>query len=211
MKLNLLLAAALALCVTAGLFVRSEPSRPNVEVLPEMVRTAAYKAYSANSNFPDGKTLQQPPVGTIPRGFHTVDYQAGEADAIRAGEELSNPYNAEDAAAATRGASVFRAWCLPCHGAAGRGDGPVALRGFPAPPPLNGEKTVALKDGRIFHILTYGRKNMPSYASQLTEDDRWKVILYVRALQRNAKAAPAPAIQPASAAAPGLKGLEGKK
>jgi mono/diheme cytochrome c family protein len=198
-KLNLLLAFAFVICVACGFLIRPQPSRPNVEVLPEMVRTAAYKAYSANPNFPDGKTLQEPPPDTIPRGFHSVDYEATEAGAIRAGEELSNPYNFEDLAAFTRGAFVFRTWCLPCHGAAGRGDGPVAMRGFPAPPPLNSQKTLALKDGRMFHILTYGQKNMPSYASQVSDDDRWKAILYVRSLQRSAPAAQAPAAQPATA------------
>ncbi len=196
MKLNLFLAAALVLCVACGLLIRQQPSRPNVEILPEMVRTAAYKAYSANPNFPDGKTLQEPPPNTIARGFHPVHYQATEADAIRAGEELRNPFNFEDLAAFTRGAFVFRTWCLPCHGATGRGDGQVAMRGFPAPPPLTSEKSLALKDGRIFHILTYGQKNMPSYASQVSEDDRWKAILYVRSLQKSAQAAqaaPAPA------------------
>lgn len=196
MKLNLFLAVALVLCVAFGFLIRPQRSRPNVEFLPEMVRTAAYKAYSANPNFPDGKTLQEPPSDTIPRGFRTVDYQATEADAIRAGEELSNPYDFEDLAAFTRGALVFRTWCLPCHGATGRGDGPVAMRGYPAPPPLTSEKTLALKEGRMFHILTYGQKNMPPYRSQVSEDDRWKAILYVRSLQRSAQASPPPAARP---------------
>jgi mono/diheme cytochrome c family protein len=195
-KLNLFLAIALVLCVACGLLIRPRPSRLNVEVLPEMVRTAVYKAYSANSNFSDGKTLQEPPADTIPRGLHSVDYQATEADAIRAGEELKNPYNLEDLAAFTRGTFVFRTWCLPCHGAMARGDGPVAMRGFPAPPPLNSAKTLTLKDGRMFHILTYGQKNMPSYASQVSEDDRWKAILYVRSLQRSAQAVQAASAPP---------------
>lgn len=203
MKLNLLLIIALALCIAGGLLMRSQPSRPNFEILPEMVRTAAYKAYSANPNFPDGKTLQNPPWNTHPRGLRSVDFQATDADAIRAGEELNNPYQADDLAAFTRGAFVFRTWCLPCHGATGRGDGQVSQRGFPAPPPLNSEKTLALKDGRMFHILTYGQKNMPSYASQVSTDDRWKAILYVRSLQASAQATPAaasasPATPPAS-------------
>jgi mono/diheme cytochrome c family protein len=209
-KLNLLLAAALVLCVAFGLFVRWQPSRPNLEVLPEMVRTASYQSYSANPNFSDGKTLQEPPPGTIPRGFHAVDYQAGEADAIRAGQELSNPYLAADPAALTRGAFVFRTWCLPCHGATGRGDGPVALRGYPAPPPLNSAKTLGLNDGRMFHILTYGQKNMPSYASQVSEDDRWKAILYVRSLQRVAQTSQTLVVQPVPAPS-GPNGREEKK
>jgi mono/diheme cytochrome c family protein len=198
MKLNLFLAVALVLCVACGFLIRPEPSRPTVEVLPEMVRTAAYKAYSVNPNFPDGKTLQEPPPDTIPRGSHSVAYQATEADAIRAGEELTNPYNVQDLTAFTRGGFVFRTWCLPCHGAAGRGDGTVPMRGFPAPPPLTSEKSLALKDGRMFHILTYGQKNMPSYASQVSDDDRWKAILYVRSLQRSVQASPAAAAQPVS-------------
>jgi mono/diheme cytochrome c family protein len=205
-KLNIFLAFALVLCVAYGLLVRSQPSRPNVEVLPEMVRTVAYKAYSANPNFADGKTLQEPPPDTIPRGFRKVELQGSEADAVRAGnalstlapEELSNPYNFEDLAAFTRGAFVFRTWCLPCHGEAGRGDGAVAMRGFPAPPPFNSEKSLALKDGRMFYILTFGQKNMPSYASQVTEDDRWKAILYVRSLQRSAQATEAASLVPAT-------------
>lgn len=209
MKLNLFLAVALTLCVACGFLIRPQRSRPNVEFLPEMVRTAAYKAYSANPNFPDGKTLQQPPPDTIPHGLHSVDYPATEAGAIRAGEELANPYKFEDLAAFTRGGFVFRTWCLPCHGATGRGDGAVPMRGFPAPPPLNSEKTIALKDGRMFHILTYGQGNMPSYASQVAEDDRWKAILYVRSLQRSAQATPAPAAPPVLT--PGPSGQEARK
>ena len=41
-----------------------------------------------------------------------------------------------------------------------------------------------MKDGQLFHILTYGQNNMPSYASQLSRDDRWNAIIHVRSLQR---------------------------
>jgi mono/diheme cytochrome c family protein len=85
-----------------------------------------------------------------------------------------------------RGAFVFRTFCVPCHGGSGRGDGPVALRGYPAPASLLAEKAIHMTDGQIFHVLTFGQKNMPSYASQLSEDDRWKVILYVRSMQGKA-------------------------
>jgi mono/diheme cytochrome c family protein len=185
-KLNLFLGFALTLAVAGGFLVRTQPARPNWEFFPDMVRTASYEAYSANTNFPDGKTLQEPPPNTIARGYEGVDYQATDVDAKRAGEELSNPFDFEDLAAFTRGAFVYRNWCLPCHGATGRGDGQVAMRGFPAPPPLNNAKTLNMRDGQMFHILTYGQKNMPSYASQVSRDDRWKAILYVRSLQRSA-------------------------
>ncbi len=61
-------------------------------------------------------------------------------------------------------------------------------RGFPAPPSLVDQHAVILKDGQLFHILSYGQVNMASYASQLSWEDRWKVILFVRSLQPQAGA-----------------------
>jgi mono/diheme cytochrome c family protein len=60
-----------------------------------------------------------------------------------------------------------------------------------------------MKDGQLFHVLTYGQNNMPFYASQLSREDRWNVILYVRTMQ--AAAAPAPAPAPAAPSTPQLK------
>ena len=82
-----------------------------------------------------------------------------------------------------RAATVFRTFCQPCHGPGGRGDGEVALRGYPPPPSLLGEKTRALSDSQIYEILVRGQKNMPSYASQLDEQDRRLTIRFVRSLQ----------------------------
>jgi mono/diheme cytochrome c family protein len=41
-----------------------------------------------------------------------------------------------------------------------------------------------MKDGQMFHVLTYGQGNMPSFAAQLSREDRWNVILHVRMLQK---------------------------
>jgi mono/diheme cytochrome c family protein len=155
-----------------------------------MVRTAAYDAFAANPNFADGKTLQVPVPGTIRRGLMPMHYQAAPPDALRAGDELQSPLAASDAVALKRGEAVFTAFCAACHGPGGPGNGPVAARGYPPPVSLTAEKAAKMKDGQIFHILTYGQGNMPSYATQISREDRWKVILYVRALQ---SAAPKPA------------------
>jgi mono/diheme cytochrome c family protein len=99
--------------------------------------------------------------------------------------ELKNPLDPK--AANERGVLVYQNFCTPCHGPTMGGDGAVALRGYPAPPNLRGEKSMTLAEGQMFHILTFGQKNMPSHASQLSVDDRWSVISYVRALQQEAK------------------------
>jgi len=186
---GVLLAALLA---TAGMnwFARGDFTRTNYEFLPEMVRTAAYDSFAANPNFADGKTLQVPVPGTIRRGLIPLHYQAAAPDALRAGEDLQSSLAANDAAALKRGEAVFAAFCTACHGPGGTGNGPVAARGYPPPASLMAEKAVKLKDGQLFHILTYGQANMPSYAAQISRDDRWRAILYVRSLQA---AAPKPA------------------
>ena len=44
--------------------------------------------------------------------------------------------------------------------------------------------------GTMFHSITYGKNNMGSYASQLTREQRWMVIQYVKSQQlKNSTAA----------------------
>lgn len=60
-----------------------------------------------------------------------------------------------------------------------------------------------MKDGQMFHVVTYGFGNMPSYAVQVSREDRWKAILHIRDLQRKeAAAAQNQAAAPAEPAAP---------
>ena len=85
---------------------------------------------------------------------------------------------------------MFANYCAVCHGLAGLGNGTVTQRGVPPPPSLLAEHAQKMREGQMFHALTFGQNNMPSYASQLTREDRWNVIAYLRVLQ--AQAAPAP-------------------
>lgn len=182
-RLNYVLLFVLALVVAMNLFALPNPSQPNREFLPDMAHSPAYTSESANPNFPDGETLQPPIHGTVAQGRIPRHYAATDADALRAGRELHNPLSAKDVHAAERGALVFQTFCTPCHGGGGQGDGPVALRGYPAPPSLVTGNTTKMADGQLFHIVTYGRANMPSQAGLLSPQDRWAVILHIRSLQ----------------------------
>lgn len=199
--LNTLLLIAFVLTVALNWLGPPDTGQRNFEYFPNMAHSVRYNAFAPNPNFPDGKTLQQPVPGTIPRGYHPLHYAPTKEDALRAGEELRNPFQAADARALERGAFVFASFCQACHGAGGRGDGPVSLRGFPAPPSLLADKARNLKEGQIFHILSYGQGNMPSYAAQVSQQDRWKLILYLRKLQQEAEQAQpqTPPSQPAQA------------
>lgn len=184
--LNLLLIGGAVLILGLSWVLKPEPSVRNYRVLPNMADSVAYDAQAPSPVFPDGLTLRTPPMGTISRGNLPLHYEATPADAVRAGQELKNPFTANDGPALSRGAALYASFCQVCHGPGGMGDGPVTRRGVPPPPSLLADNARNMPDGQIFHILTYGRGNMASYAAQLPREDRWKVILHVRSLQRQA-------------------------
>src|SRR5215468_6172915 len=196
--LNAFLLAALLISVGASWLLTPNPARPNFEFLPQMAHAPRSNAFSPNPNFSNGATLQRPEPGTIPRELMPLHYAVTPQDANRAGHELQNPLSVDNQRARDRGGFVFANYCAVCHGAGGAGNGPVAQRGYPPPPSLLPEHAEKKKDGQLFHILTYGQNNMPSYASQLSREDRWNVILYVRTMQAAVTPVPAPTAQPTS-------------
>jgi mono/diheme cytochrome c family protein len=69
------------------------------------------------------------------------------------------------------------------------GEGDSRLRGqFPNPPSIHSEKVRTWSDGRIYHVIVEGQNVMPSYRSQLTRQERWAVVNYLRVLQRSLNA-----------------------
>jgi mono/diheme cytochrome c family protein len=174
------LAVALVLSIGLNIAVRLGPiTTTPLEYFPDMARTVRYNAFEANPNFPDGKTLRVPPPGTIQRGLLPV---SSLPDVTPDGTPV-NPFSPDDAAARERGTVVYDAYCLPCHGAKGEGDGLVVQHGFPAPPTLLRARTRAMADAQIFSIITNGTGSMPYYSAQMTREDRWKAVLRVRQLQ----------------------------
>ena len=54
-------------------------------------------------------------------------------------------------------------------------------------PRRTGSSMSELKSGHIFHALTYGLNAMGPHASQLTKEERWKIVHYVHELQKGSK------------------------
>lgn len=184
-KLNMTLASGIAICLGALPFVGRDLTEPNHELVPErqMARSAAFGSFAPNPNFADEVTFRQPAPGTIARGVQPFPYAPTPADAARAGKEVANPLSLASAPARKQGAALYAAYCQCCHGPTGNGDGPVSGRGFPAPLSFLKPQAMDMKDGEMFHILTYGKGNMPPHALQLAPADRWAVVLHVRVLQ----------------------------
>ena len=59
----------------------------------------------------------------------------------------------------------------------------VVLRGFRQPPSYYSDRLVHAPAGHFFDVITNGFGAMPSYASRVEPDDRWRIVAYIRALQ----------------------------
>ena len=84
---------------------------------------------------------------------------------------------------AKEGDAIFTQNCMSCHGNPGKGNG---LKSFnPTPPDLAGTVTQKRTDGDLFYIITTGKMVMPAFATVLSEDQRWKVISFIRSFNKN--------------------------
>jgi mono/diheme cytochrome c family protein len=84
------------------------------------------------------------------------------------------------------GRGRYDTFCAPCHGVRGTGQTPVAERMQLRPPPsLHQPRIRNLQPGDVYQIVSHGYGLMPGYQVQLTPDDRWAVVAYLRVLQRS--------------------------
>jgi mono/diheme cytochrome c family protein len=182
--LNISLLMVLGAFVGAHWLVLPDPSQRNYDFLPDMVASPALDTqYPARIDGAGAPLDLRPAEGSIARGFLPMAYASTVEGAQVAGEELVSPIAEDDEAALARGAAVFATFCSICHGPGGLGTGTVTARGVPPPPSLLAPNAMGMSDGRIYHIISVGQGNMASYASQVTREDRWKTIAFIRGLQ----------------------------
>lgn len=110
-----------------------------------------------------------PPEGAVPL----------QGEAVIPEEFPVNPVPA-DGASIQRGQVLYSWHCELCHGIAGRGDGPLADHFARTPEDLVGEKTAAEFDGSVYLVIQNGFGQMPGLSENLTVQERWDVINYVR-------------------------------
>ena len=82
-----------------------------------------------------------------------------------------------------RGQTRYEISCLPCHGKLGDGNGMIVMRGFRRASSYHQDRLIKAPTSYFYDVITNGFGAMASYSDQLTPEDRWKVIAYIRALQ----------------------------
>jgi mono/diheme cytochrome c family protein len=146
-----------------------------------MASTPRYEPLEPSEFFPDGASAREPVPGTVPRGAAQQDalLTTGLADGA---ESPILPFPATRAVLG-RGRDRFDIYCSPCHARTGYGDGMIVQRGFLRPPSLHDDVRRGQPVGHFFRVMTLGFGAMPSYAKQISVDDRWAIAAYIRALQ----------------------------
>jgi len=165
-------------------------TQPPMDVFPEwafpgMKRQPKPRPQGESTFFADGRADRPLPAGVVSRNPLRND------DALYAGKAADGSWVrgfpvAVDATRMARGKERYTIYCSPCHGAVGDGNGITKQYGMGATPTYHDDRLRKMAEGEIFNTITHGspNKNMQSYADKLLPEDRWAVILYVRALQR---------------------------
>lgn len=97
-------------------------------------------------------------------------------------KKAKNSYVKFDENTAKDGEAIYTKTCKSCHGDMGKANGNKTLN--PQPPDLTSTLTQDLTDGELFYILNTGRNAMPNFKNTLSEEERWKVISYIRSFNK---------------------------
>ena len=161
-------------------------SDPGYEFMPNMYRSPSLETYGENTI--TGMNALQPVEGTVARGhLSTFNYDGTLDGYLAAGNSAVNPFENNEKNLAD-GKALYGMFCEHCHGATGAGDGTITHAIYSAVPHYNDAKLNRrpgvpmneLKAGHIFHAITYGLNAMGPHATQINEDERWKITLYVQ-------------------------------
>jgi mono/diheme cytochrome c family protein len=184
---------------------------PGHAYMPDMYYARAYEAYGYNMVEGEYDSLRQrgiyysglPVPGTIARGDMLPNHLAGDTTGLSSANSLVNPLDtlAKDPKLVKEGERLYLVNCGICHGPALDGNGPLWKGGdgpYPAKPQvLNDAQASGWTDGHYYHVITFGKGQMGSYASQLRPEQRWMVINYIRSKQ-GGKSADTTAKEPAT-------------
>ena len=181
---------------------------PKIHFVQDMDNQVKYKAQDESPLFVDDRAQRPRVAGTVARGELFLDsayhngytesaggdgavqrtFITGFPDQIQ--QKLNDPASAKVLLAV--GQSKFNITCAMCHGRDGQGNGPIhqkavevgaTLTGWVQPSNLSDDVRRGRPNGHIYNTINNGIRKMGGYGTQLTADERWAIVAYVRAIQ----------------------------
>lgn len=189
---KLAIIATLVLSMAAVFIGCKDKRSPGLVYMPDMAYSRAYESYASR----DSAIFTMDPndaghrifynnraaAGTIKRGelfpFNVPNDSNGLLNLSALVKNPLSPLTGKELEEAGR---LFNINCAVCHGAKAEANGPLA-------PKVGGVKSIigaspGFSDGRLFFVMEYGQNNMGSYASQLSREQRWRIVQYIRTLE----------------------------
>ncbi len=180
--------------IPMGMVYKSQATRrrgtPRIQVVYDMDQQFSFKAQQENPFFADGMAMRSQVEGTVARGMlqdnpvlftGTTDGDTMWVETIPV--EVTREF-------LDRGQDQFNVFCAPCHGLSGNGNGPVNIRAtelaegtWTPPTDVAAQTVVDQPAGKIYNTIKNGIRNMPAYGPQISPEDRWGIVAYVRAIQ----------------------------
>lgn len=163
----------------------SDKRHPGKVYMPDMAYSRAYEAYAPNNLKSEGINYIPSPVeGTIRKGDLFPYTLTNDSNGYKMSAETKDPLPPLDSAGLNEAQRLFNINCAICHGVNLDAQGPMATSGK-----IGGianfklDQYKKLPEGTMFHVATYGKGNMGSYASQLSKKQRWMVVQYIKSQQ----------------------------
>lgn len=193
---NLIGLFVILLIVSVG--CRRDNNDPGKEFAPNMYVSVGYEPFRqivANPINPMGLSMRLPVEGTIARRNYQTQFGTGDtavvdlmiydihADSIEVSARiLKNPIPLNEKTLA-EGKVLYDRYCQHCHGATGAGDGKVGEM-YKGIPNYASDAYKNMNEGHIYHVITFGKARMWPHASQVTPEERWKIVHYVQKLEK---------------------------
>ena len=179
----------LSLIVVIGLITLmsscGDKRKPGLTYMPDMAYSRAYESYAENNLAKENiNYIPYPVQGTIRRGDLFPYPLPNDSNGYKMSAGIRDPLPPLDSNQMKEAGRLFNINCAICHGAKMDAQGPLSTGGkIPAVANLTQSLYVQMPVGTMFHSITYGKNNMGSYASQLSREQRWMVIQYIKSLQ----------------------------
>ena len=197
MRIFLIIYAFARVATVSILGFRGSLSRKTpIEVFPDMDRQAKYKPQAANSFFEDARNDRPVPANTVARGNYHNQQEVfspgyaslGKSDiAYRTGKNPDGSFVKTMPVPASNelmqlGRKKYDIFCTACHGAAGDGNGVTKPYGVLAAS-YHDDRLRGETDGYLYEIISNGKGLMYGLKDRITPEERWAIVLYMRALQ----------------------------
>lgn len=158
-------------------------TRPPIEIFSDMDRQPRYKAQGESEFFADGRAARLPVEGTVNRGNEQADNHRDRGRNDEGGYAVGFP-GIVSREMMERGQERYLIHCAACHGGVGDGRGVTTNYGMVGVPNFHTDRLREMAEGEIYEVIVNGRGLMGPYRGQVGTDDRWNIIVYMRALQR---------------------------